>query len=88
MDVRISHPCTRDQDGNRLYNSSGEKDRHGKVSLPKVEEIMRYLVANTTLFEVHEEGVSWRFDPHGGSLDTVAVVVSTGSPRVCIMYNL
>ena len=87
MDVRISHPCTRDQDGNGLYNSSGEKDKYGNVPIHTVKDIMRYLVTKG-LLAVHEDGVSWRFDPHGGSLDTVEDVINTGSPRVCIMYNL
>ena len=84
----MSHSCTRDQDGNRLYNSTGEKARFGKVDITRVRDIMQHLVDNTPLFVVHEAGVSWRFDPHGGSLDPVSNAVDTGPPCVCVVYNL
>ena len=49
---------------------------------------MQYLVASTGLFTVHEVDISWRFDPHGGSLDPVSNSVDTGPPIVCIAYSL
>ena len=88
MDVRISHPYTRAQDGNKLYTYEREKcgGKLGPVKVPVVRGIGDYLVSKK-LFAVHEEGASWRFDPYGGSLDSEGNVVEIGSLCVCIVYN-
>ena len=82
MDVRIPHSCSRDQDGNTLYNSSGERDRYGTIQLRLIREIMAFLVTKG-LFTVHANNTSWRLDTYGGSVDTSTNVVNTGSP-VCV----
>ena len=82
MTVRIPHSCDRDQDGNTLYNSSGEKDRYGSIGVRLIREIMDHLVTKG-LFTVHVAQTSCRIDTYGGSLDTSSDTVNTGSP-VCV----
>ena len=86
MTVRIPHSCDRDQDGNTLYNSSGEKDRYGSIGVRLIREIMDHLVTKG-LFTVHVAQTSCRIDTYGGSLDTSSDTVNSGSP-VCVVYNL
>ena len=86
MDIWISHPYTRAQDGNRLYTYERQKAgcKLGAIGMPPVRRIGDYLVAQK-LFVVHEENMSWRFDPYGGSLDSTGAVANVGSPCVCAL---
>ena len=86
MDIWISHPYTRAQDGNKLYTYERAKagSKLEGIGVHLVRNIGDYMVAQK-LFVVHEERASWRFDPYGGSLDSTGAVANVGSPCVCIV---
>ena len=60
--------------------------RLGPISVRVVRAIGDYLV-KLKLFVVQEEGVSWRFDPYGGSMDSEGNL--TGQVRsMCALHIL
>ena len=86
MDVRIPHPCNRDQDGNTLYNSSGEKDRYGSIPL-------RLIRRNTLAEDISScPGSSTRSGslgvyPHSPSVHVASLHIGNWCVRLCIPYS-
>ena len=75
------------QDGNRLYQPC-EKEKHGKIPLPLVRQILETL-QETTLFELLDEKRRWVFEPVGAWPDEVTGRFNKGAPECqCRLYNI
>ena len=72
------------QDGNRLYQPC-EKEKHGKIPLPLVRQILETL-QETTLFALLDEKRRWVFDPVGAWPDEVTGRINKGAPFLAFLY--